>query len=74
LPGLGIAEFTGRVNGTELLPYALVAVNVKVAVPDPMGVPARMPVDAFKARPEGSAPPVTAQVMGVLPEADRLWE
>ena len=46
-----------------------VAVTVNVSVPTkvPVGVPEITPVAAFKVRPVGRLPIVTAQVMGVIP-------
>ena len=61
--------FTVRLSCTELVPKALVALTVKVAVPNTVGVPLMTPVEAFKVSPAGSAPPVRAHVIGVLPEA-----
>jgi hypothetical protein len=65
-------ELTLRLNCTELLPKALVAVTVKRALTAALGVPVRAPVDGFKASPGGSVPLLTPQVMGVVPEADRV--
>lgn len=66
------ALFTVRVNGTELAPNALVAETVKVKAPSAVGVPLMTPVEALNVSPAGNAPPVTAQVTGVLPEAARV--
>jgi hypothetical protein len=66
--------FTVRLNGWELLPTRFVAVAVNVATPSDAGVPLITPVEAFKVSPEGSAPPVTDQVIGMLPEAVTVWE
>ena len=68
------AAFTVRLSCLELLPHALVAVTVKAAVPNAVGVPPMTPLEAFKARPAGRAPLVTAHVIGVLPEALSVWE
>ena len=68
------AAFTVRLSCVELLPKALVAVTVKVATPGVVGVPLMTPVEAFNVSPAVSEPPVTAQVIGVLPEAVSVWE
>ena len=66
--------FTVRLSCLDPLPNALVAVTVKVAVPAAVGVPAMTPVELFKVSPAGSEPPVTAHVIGVLPEALSVCE
>ena len=63
---------TVRLSCLDPLPKALVAVTVKVATPAAVGVPLTRPVEAFNVSPAGKAPPVTAHVMGVLPEAARV--
>jgi hypothetical protein len=65
---------TVRLNGMELLPKALVALTVNVDTPNPVNVPLIPPVDAFNVSPAGSEPLVTAHVIGVLPEAAKVWE
>jgi hypothetical protein len=53
---------------TEVLtPFASVAVTVKVNVPLPVGVPLIFPVAGSTVSPTGSAPSVTANVIGVFP-------
>ena len=47
---------------------APVAVTVKLAVPAVVGVPARTP-PVVRVRPAGRLPAVTANVMGVVPDA-----
>ena len=47
--------------------FASVAVIVKLYVPALVGVPLMTPVDAFSESPEGSAPAVSANVMGAVP-------
>jgi hypothetical protein len=47
---------------------------VKVVVPAEVGVPLITPLDAFKVSPLGSAPPVTDQVIGLLPPALSVCE
>ena len=64
--------FTVRLSCSELLPNALAAVTVKPARPCAVGVPPMTPMDVFNVSPAGSAPPVMAQVIGVLPEAVRV--
>ena len=64
--------FTVRVSCSELLPNALVAVTVKMATPNAVGVPLITPEEVFKVSPAGNAPPETAHVIGVLPEAARV--
>ena len=66
--------FTVRPSTLELLPKALVALTVKPAAPAAVGVPLMVAVDAWKVRPAGKAPPVTAHLTGVLPEAARVCE
>ena len=68
------AAFTARLSCLELLPHALVAVTVKAAAPNAVGVPPMTPLEAFKVSPAGNEPPVTAQVIGVLPEALSVCE
>jgi hypothetical protein len=41
--------------------------NEKVKVPAAVGVPLIAPVEAFRLRPPGRLPPVTAHVYGVVP-------
>ena len=48
-------------------PLASVAVTVKECVPLPVGVPLISPVAVLIVRPAGSAPSVTANVIGDLP-------
>ena len=50
-----------------LTPLASVAVTVKVYVPLPVGVPLIFPVAGSIVSPAGSAPSVTANVIGVFP-------
>lgn len=66
--------FTVRLNCTEPVPNAFVAVIVKVATPCAAGVPVMTPVDVFRVSPAGNVPVVTAHVIGVLPEATTAWE
>ena len=67
--------FTARVKCAELLPTEFDALTVKAsAVATVVGGPEMRPVDAFKLSPAGSVPAVTAQVMGVVPEAERVCE
>ena len=47
---------------------------MKLAMPGALGVPLMSPVDAFRVSPGGSVPLVTAQVMGVVPEAVSVCE
>jgi len=56
------------------LPLAFVAFTVRLAVPAEAGVPLITPLDAFKVSPFGSAPPVTDQVIGLLPLALSVCE
>jgi hypothetical protein len=66
--------FTVRPSTLELLPKALVALTVKPVTPAAAGVPPMVAADALKVRPAGKAPPVTAHLIGVLPEAARVCE
>jgi hypothetical protein len=66
--------FTVKLNGSDPLPNALVAVTLKAATPTAVGVPLMTPVEVFNANPAGKAPLVTPQVRGALPEAVRVWE
>src|ERR1035441_3396710 len=59
--------FTVRLTCWELLPTALVAVTVSVKMPGAAGMPLIMPVEEPRVNPEGSAPLVTVQVIGVVP-------
>ena len=62
------AALTVRVNCLEVLPKALVAARVRVAVPGAVGVPPITPTTVFISIPAGSAPLVIAQVIGAGPE------
>ena len=68
------AAFTVRLNCFELLPAALVALTLNVAMPAAVGVPLSMPVADPRLSPAGSVPLVTAQVIGVVPPAIRVCE
>jgi hypothetical protein len=56
-------------NARVALPRRLVAVTVKLKTPAACGVPAYWPVVASSAMPGGSAPAVTANVIGAVPVA-----
>ena len=68
------AAFTVRPSCLELLPTVLVALTVSVETPAAVGVPLTMPVEEPRVSPAGSAPPVTAHVIGVVPLAIRVCE
>jgi hypothetical protein len=71
--GVGGA-FTVRLNSLELDPPPLVAVTVGVNTPTAVGVPLMMPVEEPRVNPEGRAPLVTVQVIGVAPVAVSVCE
>jgi hypothetical protein len=52
----------------------LVALTVGVKTPTALGVPLMVPVEVPRVNPEGSAPPVTVQVIGVVPVAASVSE
>ena len=54
-------------------PATFVTLTVKLYVSADVGMPVIAPVDALKLRPAGRLPPVTAQVIGVVPVALSLW-
>jgi len=54
------------------LPAEFVALTVKLDVPAVVGVPVIAPVVAFKFKPVGRLPAVTAHVIGVVPVAVSL--
>jgi hypothetical protein len=71
----GVAgAFTVRLNCLELEPPALVAVTVGAKTPVVVGVPLMVPVEEPSVKPEGSAPPVTVHVIGVVPVAVSVCE
>ena len=57
-----------------MVPNVFVAVTVIEVVPSAAGVPLTTPLEAFKVNPLGSAPPVTDQVIGLLPLALSVCE
>jgi hypothetical protein len=61
--------FTVKLRAAELCPTALVAVTVKLETLCAVAVPLMTPVEAFRLSPAGREPPVTAHVIGALPEA-----
>ena len=50
-----------------------VALTVKLYVPAVVGVPKITPVSVFKPNPAGRLPSITAQVIGFVPLAFRVW-
>src|SRR5690606_24926237 len=60
--------------GWESVPEVLVAVTVKLKVPDAVGVPEIAPVAAFRVSPVGRAPAVTANVAAGNASAVTTWE
>ena len=54
-------------------PAVFEAVTEKVKLPVVLGVPEMTPVLVFNVSPPGRLPDVTAQVIGVVPVAVRVW-
>jgi len=69
---IGISEIM-MLRFTVAFPTEFVALTVKLNVPVTVGIPVIAPVDAFRLRPVGIVPPLTAQVIGVVPVAASLW-
>ena len=63
-----------RLSCLELEPPALVAVRVGVKTPSAVGMPLIVPVEEPRVNPEGRAPLVTVQVIGVAPVAVSVCE
>jgi hypothetical protein len=56
------------------LPLGFVALTVKVLIPAVVGIPLMMPVDEFRLRLAGSAPPEILQVKGnAVLAASKVW-
>ena len=61
------------INALVTFPAEFVALTVKLDVPAVVGVPVIAPVVAFKVKPVGNVPSVTAHVIGVVPVAVSFW-
>ncbi len=68
------AALTVRLICLELFPAAFVAINVNVKRPVEEGVPLSVPVEEPKIRPAGNFPLVTVHLIGVVPEANIVFE
>ena len=68
--GVTAAEDVSVIEGVVAEATVLVAVTVKV--PDPLGVPDRIPVTAFRVSPAGSAPEATVKVGAGKPAAAKV--
>jgi hypothetical protein len=55
-----------------IFPATFVALTVKLDIPVVVGVPEINPVFVFKLNPAGKTPYAIAQVIGVVPLADRV--
>ena len=72
--GASAGAVTVSVNARLALPTEFVAVSVNENVPPAVRAPVTVPVAAFSTRPGGSAPAVSAQVIGAVPEAWKVCD